>query len=217
MATKLTAIDALTRPDHFYLGAADTCYFYGDYTARQGYAHSPTNDLITNLKKPVNRQGKPEYRYKLQAIAAAGQILRACLNSEAMPRCTFVPVPPSRMKGDAEYDDRMVQVARLAVVGTAANVRELVIQTRTTPPVHTADERPTPDEMARIYAIDETQCHDVRQTLIVIDDMLTAGCHFVAMKYVLTARFPGSEVIGIFVARRVPIPPDFAAITGGAA
>ena len=43
---QLTQIDELMLPDHVYLDDEDTCYFLGEYTARQGYGYSTTNQLI---------------------------------------------------------------------------------------------------------------------------------------------------------------------------
>ena len=51
---RLTKIDDLARPDHFYLTADDECYFLGEYTARKGFAFSPTNQLILNFKKSMD-------------------------------------------------------------------------------------------------------------------------------------------------------------------
>lgn len=38
----------------------------------------------------------------------------------------------------------------------------------------------------------------------VADDLLTSGAHFRAAKRVLTWRFAGIKVVGLFLARRVP-------------
>ena len=38
----------------------------------------------------------------------------------------------------------------------------------------------------------------------VVDELLTSGAHFRAAKRVLTWRFAGIEVVGLFLARRVP-------------
>ena len=46
---RLTKIDDLALPDHYYLTAEDDCYFLGEYTARKGYAFSPTNQLVLNF------------------------------------------------------------------------------------------------------------------------------------------------------------------------
>ena len=78
---RLTEIDELTRPDHSWLTADDRCYFLGEYTARQGYAYSPTNDLILNFKKPPDRQGRPEWRYKELAIQRAATAFRLALGA----------------------------------------------------------------------------------------------------------------------------------------
>ena len=64
---RFTKVDDLTRQDHYYLTGDDDCYFIGEYTARKGYAHSTINQLILNFKKPMDRRGKPEWRYKGQA------------------------------------------------------------------------------------------------------------------------------------------------------
>lgn len=50
---RLTKIDELTRGQHYHLSEDDTCYFFGEYTARKGYAFSNTNNLIHNFKKGV--------------------------------------------------------------------------------------------------------------------------------------------------------------------
>ena len=49
----LTRIDELVRGDYFYLQPADECWFLREYTARMGFEHSETNQLIINLKKPL--------------------------------------------------------------------------------------------------------------------------------------------------------------------
>jgi hypothetical protein len=56
---RLTEIDDLTRPDHFYLTPEDACYFLGEYTARKGYAFSPTNQLVLNFKKSLDKLHRP--------------------------------------------------------------------------------------------------------------------------------------------------------------
>jgi hypothetical protein len=54
---RLTEIDDLTRPDHFYLMADDACHFLGEYTARKGYAFSATNQLVLNFEKSLVKRG----------------------------------------------------------------------------------------------------------------------------------------------------------------
>ena len=97
---RLTKIDDLARPDHFYLTAADDCYFLGEYTARKGYAFSATNQLVLNFKKSMDKRGTAQWRYKEQAIGDAATAFRAALNDEWLNIATLVPIPPSKAKDD---------------------------------------------------------------------------------------------------------------------
>ena len=77
--TRLTKVDALMLDDHWYLSEGDICYFLGEYTAREGFSFSATNDLILNLKKGVDRRGRPGWRYKERAIRVAATAFRDAL------------------------------------------------------------------------------------------------------------------------------------------
>jgi hypothetical protein len=109
---RLTKIDDLARPDHYYLTAEDDCYFLGEYTARKGYAFSPTNQLILNFKKPVNVRGTPQWNHKERAIGDIAAEFRTALNGEWLDTATLVPVPPSKAKTDPLYDDRLLRMLR---------------------------------------------------------------------------------------------------------
>ena len=107
---RFTKIDDLTRPDHWYLTADDVCYFIGEYTARKGYAYSTTNNLVLNFKKTMDRRGLPEWRYKGRAIGQAAVAFRTALGPRGVDALTFVPIPPSKAKGDPLYDDRLTHL-----------------------------------------------------------------------------------------------------------
>jgi hypothetical protein len=136
LPTRLSKIDEPTRPDHTFLDAADTCYYLGEYTARAGFAFSPTNDLIQNLKKPMDRKDRPEWRYKVWAINRSAQMLREVLPEEWFARVTFVPVPPSKTRDHVEYDDRLLQILRKVGEGRNLDIRELVVMTESIDPAH---------------------------------------------------------------------------------
>jgi hypothetical protein len=59
------------------------------------------------------------------------------------------------------------------------------------------------DDLRRIYRIDEQIAEPEPKAIGIIDDVLTAGSHFRAMKDLLLARFPNVPITGIFIARRV--------------
>src|ERR1700688_4234606 len=87
---RLTKIDDLTRPDHFYLTAADDCYFLGEYTARKGYAFSATNQLVLNFKKSAAVRNTPQWWHKERAIGEAAAAFRASLNHNWLNVATLI-------------------------------------------------------------------------------------------------------------------------------
>ena len=205
----LTQIDELMLPDHVYLDDDDTCYFLGEYTARQGYSYSDTNQLIFNFKKPMDRRNRPEWRYKGIAIQQAAEAFRNALNPAFIDYATFVPVPPSKAKGSLEYDDRITQMLRRIRGNRPIDVRELVLQSVSTDAAHESDDRPSPDDLVELYELDESLTMPEPQALVVVDDVLTTGSHYRAVQRVLSERFSDAEVFGLFIARRAPDASDF--------
>jgi predicted transcriptional regulator len=198
----LTRLDELYLPHHWYLDASDECYFGGEYTAGRGYAYSETNQLILNLKKKMERRGLPDWVYKARAIRQAAANLRGSLVPDFLASATFVPIPPSKVAVDPEYDDRMTQVVRL--LGENVDARELVCQIESTPEVHMAAARPGPATLYNNYRIEQAYASAMPMQIAVIDDVLTTGAHFKAMKRILSETYPLVRIVGIFVARRVP-------------
>ncbi len=89
---------------------ANRCFYMGEYTARGGFAASETNQLILNLKKPMERRHLPDWHYKGRAINTAADDLKRLLGRNGIDALTFVPVPPSKAKADPAYDDRLSQI-----------------------------------------------------------------------------------------------------------
>ena len=202
--TRLTKVDDLTRADHAHLTADDACYFIGEYTARRGYAYSPTNHLIFNFKKPVDRRARPEWRYKEQAIQTVARAFRHALRPEEFDRLTFVPIPPSKARDDPLHDDRLTRALRAIRPAPPLDIREFIIQTRSTEAAHGRDIRPRPEEIEALYRVDEALTEPMPRVVALIDDLLTTGAHFRAAKSVVSNRFPDVAIIGLFIARRAP-------------
>ena len=200
---RFTEIDELTRPDHYWLTDDDRCYFLGEYTARQGYAYSPTNQLIWNFKKTPDRRGRPEWRYKEQSIRQAAAAFRQALGDDPPP-LVFVPVPPSKVRGDPLHDDRVTRMLRAIWSDQAPDVREMIVQSESTDAAHESSQRPTPPEIEARYQVDDTLAIPEPESVAIVDDVLTTGAHFRAASSLLAARFPGVQIVGLFLARRVP-------------
>jgi hypothetical protein len=199
---QLQQIDELLRPQHFFIGADDDCYFLREYTAGAGFGHGETNNIISNLKKKLDRRGKPEWQYKESAIRQAGKELRAALGDDYLKQVTIVPMPPSLSKANPMYDDRMVRIVRVMTEGLACDVRELIVQPNDMQAAHETGVRPRPEDWYAAYAIDESVATPTPTTVLVIDDVLTAGAHFAGFKRRVVERFPGVAVYGVFYARR---------------
>ena len=139
---RLTAIDDLTRGDHWYLREGDVCHFIGEYTARKGSAYSATNTLILDFKMSVLNDGLPVWRHKEAAIATAAAVLRQSMHPSVLDQVVFVPMPPSKAKGDAGYDDRLVRMLQMVRPDQPLDARELLVQTRSVEPSHQRSTRP---------------------------------------------------------------------------
>lgn len=195
---RLTKIDELTLPDHSYLTPEDTCYFLGEYTARKGYAFSATNNLVLNFKKPVTRRGQAQWQYKEQAILQAAAAFRASLNAAWLNVATLVPIPPSKAKTDPLYDDRLVRMLKAIRAAPALDVRELIVQTKSTDAVHDQETRPRPEHIEAIYKVGASLKTPAPTVIGLFDDMITTGAHFRAAEAVLQKAFPALSALKNF-------------------
>ena len=201
MSTRFTKVDDLTRGDHYYIRPEDECYHLGEYMSRQGYAGA-TNDLIQNLKKPMERRGRPEWKWKAWAIDKCSQMLQDSFGASGFGAGTVIPVPPSKVKADPAYDDRLSQVLQKASAPFNADVRELIFQAENLGAFHDG-ERVSIQELLDNYRIDQALLAPLRNgTAFVFDDVLTNGTHYRAMKGKILETYPQARVIGIFMARR---------------
>jgi len=206
---RLTEIDDLTRPDHFYLTPEDACYFLGEYTARKGYAFSPTNQLVLNFKKSLDKRGTAQWKYKERAVSEAATAFRIALTGNLLDCVTLVPIPPSKAKTDPLYDDRLVRMLHAIRPRTPLDVRELILQRVSTVAVHDQEDRLRPEEIQANHAIDQTLLNPKPQDIALVDDVLTTGAHFRAACAVVKQVFPDVPIVGLFIARRVPEAVDF--------
>ncbi|MBZ2170385.1 hypothetical protein [Marinobacter sp. F4216] len=210
MTYRFTKVDSQVLDQHYYLSSEDECFCLGEYTARGGFAASEMNQLILNLKKGVDRRGRPEYRYKTEAIDTIAGFFSKGIKLEQL---SFIPVPPSKSKQDPLYDDRMCQILqKMQELNPNCHWEELIVQTQSTDANHTSANRKRPEEIEALYEIKDFDPQDFRPTVAILDDMLTTGAHFKAMQRKLQAALPKHRIVGFFVARRAVEEDDFAAL-----
>ena len=201
---KIRRVGDLERPDHRYLKPEHICGFFGEFTPHMGFNYSTTNDFIFNIKKPVAKREKKDWKYKLRDINEVGKLIRKSLKCDTLSCYTFVPAPPSMPPDHPEYDDRTLQIIK--AIDNNVNVCALLETAVSRRPAHDSNDRPTPDDIESGVRICDEQSRlrsDIQQ-IILLDDVLYHGATFVGCRRKLLDYFPNAKVYGLFVARCVP-------------
>jgi hypothetical protein len=201
--SNLVRIDELLISEHGSLSLLDECYYLLEYTAREGYGHSTGNDLIQNLKKPMDRRGRPEWKWKTLAIQKIAQELTPALPVVInFATTTIIPIPPSKIRTNPLYDDRLMQILRRACPRDA-DIREIISCSEDMTAAHETDHRPSVQEIMDNYRWSDPIRPAIRPNVVFFDDMVTGGNHYVACRNFLHERYPNMRIVGVFVARRV--------------
>jgi len=196
---RLQKIDELLLPSHQYLDPQDECFFFMTYT-RLSLGFTPENDLILNFKKAMDRKGKSEWKHKGNAIQEVSNLFIQGTPAINPPGVIFVPIPPSRMKGDPMYDDRIVQVMNnFCSARPNAELREIIYVRQNMPPTH--ENKLSPGEILPYLEVDKALCVNQKPNVVLVDDVVTDGAHFKACQGLLRQRFPNSRITGLFIAR----------------
>ena len=197
---KLTKIDPFTinQGKHAYLELADECYYLCEYVPGGSYQEYASNDYIKNFQ--INPKHTNRLQYKKRAIKFFAENLVSVLTKDWLKNNTYIPIPPSRRKDDPEYDDRVTQLLNemQSIISEPLDIRELIIQSQT---VQSKQKGLSPTQRGLLYVLDQELVFPKPSQLIIIDDVLTTGCHFKAVQKILSDTFPDTNIIGIFLAR----------------
>lgn len=206
--SRLLKIDELVKREHYHLTDQDECYYFREFISDSGGVFDPKNSLIYNYKKKVDQKGKSGWHYKGNAIKEVSEMYFEALPFILKPGDTiFVPVPPSKIKSDPLHDDRHLKMLSiLRGMNSDVDFREILSFRNNMRASHDGPPRPTPDEIIQNFIVEPELCKNPKSKIVIIDDVLTAGAHFNACKQRLLEEFPSSDIIGVFIARRV-LPP----------
>ena len=129
-------IDEAVRKEYYYIETDDTCLYLWERMShlwregeRPDYTQYPVNGLISNLQIPVSCKTSNPHRYYWKgkaiayAAAALGKLIPEILRQEGV---VFVPIPPSKMDTDTEYDPRIIDTLR-AIRPRLHDIRPLVV------------------------------------------------------------------------------------------
>ena len=200
---RLQVINETHLPQHHYLTSDDQCYFLGEL--------SPGLDNWTYIKRLIhNLKKKPTdvgyVPYKEQSTLQAISLFENLIVSSSIESLTIVPIPPSKCSDHPEYDDRIWEVLKGLKQKLddkfKLDIRKLVYQSESYMASHTTLNRISFEELLAIYQIDEDHALPEPNFIFLVDDVLTSGCHYKAMKSILKRRFPNTKLAAIFLARR---------------
>lgn len=207
MSFRLTKIDELSRRDHCYLDESDECWFFGEYTAYKDWSFSETNRLIKNFKKEMKLKGTNQWPHKMRAIQQCGNLIASTINPTSnINDCIFVPIPPSSIITDPNYDPRITEALQAAsqIAGKNMAISECITQKQNHLPDHLSGEtRLTPAERAATYCFDQNKFPVGTKMVVLVDDVITTGSHFKGATQCIKAYYPAVKIVGLFIARRV--------------
>lgn len=213
LEAQLRRIGGAERVDHSRLRAEHRCYFWGEYTPwehTKGFKgdFSETNRLIEALKTPTEQQEEVNLERKRQAVEKTAAAFATFWRWRDLLRdgVMLVPMPPSRPRNDPLYDNRMTRVLGeiQSTLGIELPIHDILEFDGSTAPSHTSASRPTPNALSKAMTLDDAGVSFTTPKLILLfDDVLTTGAHFVVASARLQERFPTSGIIGNFVARCV--------------
>jgi predicted amidophosphoribosyltransferase len=185
------------------LGTDDRCYYARDYISKGGFSASDANRLISNFKKPVNRRGLPDWKYKGQAIRQFANELTQLLGQG----CFVAPIPCSKCKTDADYDSRLEDsLAILTKARPDVKLVELLSAKTTLPASHLGGGR-KPDAIYENLSWNGGLPQGANH-VIFVDDVITTGGHFKACQRMVIEHHPEVNVIGVFWAKTVWLEPS---------
>ena len=205
---RLTSIDETNREQHIFLERGDRCLFFGEYFRAQGHQGRGTNQLIFNFKcKPSDAAENPaRHAYKEEAIHGVAAGLRRAFTRANAERLTWVPMPPSKVPGHPDYDDRLNRTLAIAFRGYDVDVRPLLRQAASTEADHLGGDRLSLDALSALIELNHSLLGalPVRDGIVLFDDVLTTGKHFKSGERRLRTGMPeSSSITGVFIARRI--------------
>jgi len=209
-AETFVKIDQISIGGYSRLNPDDQCFSLAEYDAGKGFRHSKANQVIQNLKKPMKKKpNAAEWKYKNRAIECAAKALHRAFSKFDLKTETIVPVPSSKVRGDPDFDDRLLKILeRLADLrrhnaNFETDVREVITSLKSTEAWHTSKEPRDPSELLSVYDVNSTLLAGIRRNVIIFDDVIATGGHFSAMKSKLLESNNELNISGVFLARSV--------------
>ncbi|ACX74425.1 hypothetical protein Fisuc_0815 [Fibrobacter succinogenes subsp. succinogenes S85] len=148
---------------------------------------------LHNLKKSTDKKEKYEWRYKTEAIAKCSGFLKEFRFQAENP--FIIPMPPSKKKGTPEYDNRLVQIIKKVTNVTCLDIFDVKESVEST---HKPEQTKDLIAIQNNLVMSTTEKIEILDLVYVLDDVLTTGTHFKAIKNKILEINPDIRVIGLF-------------------
>lgn len=208
MTRKFKEINEEELECHFNLEKGDRIYHLEYYKSGGTYQQNPGNDLILNLKKSVDKKGTTEWSHKQKAILTIAKDIVDELNNpdeNKYRRIYWIPVPPSKVRTDPMFDDRVYQILVMSINTVNDNrhfVADVIYQKESRDAFSSKSTKRRVKDLVTNYEMNEIPNYDPKTDLIVIfDDVITSGCHYKAVERKILEKYSNAVIMGIFVAR----------------
>ena len=188
------------------LGEEDLCYYYLVRTSG-GFSASVANNRIDNFKKdPKDWGARPEVMaYKNAQIQSFAEDICSLLSRrdfenllQKIDNTALVPIPTHRPKSHPHHDGRLAALCEaVANRNRLTRVEDAFDMKRTVVPSHGGGIRDV--GLLKDLMVFE----GFRQEpglVILVDDVLTKGTHYIACRDLIREMYPEMPIIGLFLA-----------------
>lgn len=197
---RLLRIDELTRREHYYLGDEDTCYYFGEYSARRGSAHGIASSVVHDLLE-LRDQAIPKQEFrKDRALSRTAQWIHAAFDPESFARATFVPLPQSGSGILTDNDDRIFRILMRTAEGL--DIRRMLEIAKGGAQLDIGSVRSGPDVLYENLRVVLALTEPKPRAIFLVDDVLTTGSNYVAARRRIAQVMPDVPVYGLFIARK---------------
>lgn len=195
---KWREIDDLSRP--FYLDASDYCVYAREHV-NGGYDISESNQMLFNYKKPIFYKNQPQWYYKLHSIA----LFASELNVLSFPKqSVLIPAPTSKPRTSPLYDSRIEDsLNELSKYRPDLQIQKIIDVTEELRSVHSEGGSRNPSDLIEFLKVEDFSLLERPKRVFLIDDIITSGGHFKAIKTAFNQKYPDIEMIGVFWARHL--------------
>lgn len=186
-----------------FLTPDDVCYYCLEYF-EGGYGACDENQLVFNFKKPITAKGA---YYRSKAIEQYAQYLSKL---PFHPGCMVVPAYTSNPRSSPQFNDRLDRtVTRFNQLRPEIPYCFGLDAVSSTNPVHESNSSRNPADLIKNISVNiQPNILNGIDTIVIVDDVITTGGHFIAMKMKIHEIYPHIKVNGVFLAHKInSLPP----------